>query len=102
MLTIYFFTFCGFLISIQFFLILISYFLLNLAYSIKLKRIPVLDIAIVSFNYILRITAGGVLINVEISRWIIIVTYSLALFLTLVKRREDVILASRGFEIKKV
>jgi 4-hydroxybenzoate polyprenyltransferase len=76
----------------MFFYITATYLLLNVLYSVSLKHIPVLDIIIVSMGFLLRIFAGGVLADVPISHWIIIMTFLLALFLALAKRRDDVLI----------
>lgn len=68
------------------------YLALNLAYSLGLKHIPILDIFIVSVGYVIRIFIGGVVDNVMISMWIVIMTFLLALFLALGKRRDDVLI----------
>lgn len=66
------------------------YILLNVAYSIKLKHIPILDITIIALGFVIRIFVGGEVGNVPISMWIVIMTFLLALFLSLGKRRDDV------------
>ena len=85
----------------KFFYIIICYIILNSLYTLKLKHIPILDITIIAFNFILRILAGAVIINVEISKWIILVTFTLALFLSLAKRREDILLTMNGLKVRK-
>jgi decaprenyl-phosphate phosphoribosyltransferase len=68
------------------------YLAFNLAYSLGLKHIPVLDIFIVSVGYVIRVFVGGVVDDVPISIWIVIMTFLLALFLALGKRRDDVLI----------
>ncbi|OGJ46958.1 hypothetical protein A2272_00510 [Candidatus Peregrinibacteria bacterium RIFOXYA12_FULL_33_12] len=70
-------------------LILILYFVLNLFYSFSLKKIPVVDISIISFMYFLRIKAGGEILNLELSHWLILVTVFLSLFMIIGKRRAE-------------
>lgn len=78
--------------SIEFLSIIIVYTLLNLIYSFILKHIPILDISIISVGFVLRVYAGGVLTNIFLSKWIILMTFLLAMFLAIAKRRDDVIL----------
>lgn len=66
------------------------YILLNVAYSIKLKHIPILDIMIIAAGFVIRIFVGGVVGDIPIYMWIVIMTFLLALFLALGKRRDDV------------
>jgi decaprenyl-phosphate phosphoribosyltransferase len=68
------------------------YFVMNVLYSIKLKHVPILDISIIATGFLLRILAGGFVADVELSRWIIVMTFLLALFMGIAKRREDVLL----------
>lgn len=82
----------------MFFYITAAYLLLNMLYSVSLKHIPVLDIIIVSIGFLLRIFAGGVLAEVPISHWIVVMTFLLALFLALAKRRDDVLIFNESGE----
>lgn len=68
------------------------YVLLQLAYTFKLKRVIILDVFAVSFSFLLRVVAGALAINVDISDWILVCSMLLALFLTLSKRRHELTL----------
>ncbi len=70
--------------------VLAAYVGLNIAYSLYLKTIAIIDVLIVAFGFVLRIEAGARVIDTEPSAWILIVTGLLALFLALAKRRDDV------------
>ncbi len=78
--------------SIQVFFLIIIYFVLNVAYSLKLKHIPIIDVSIISIGFVLRLFAGSEASEVELSHWIIVMTFLLALFLSLAKRRDDVLI----------
>lgn len=67
------------------------YLILNHAYSLWLKHIALLDVMIVALGFVLRIIVGALAASVVPSHWIIIMTFLLALFLVLTKRRDDVI-----------
>lgn len=71
--------------------ILIFYILLNVAYSLRLKHIAIMDVTVISLGFVLRLLVGSAVTNVELSHWIIVMTFLLALFLSLAKRREDVL-----------
>lgn len=71
--------------------VLATYFVINIAYSLYLKSIAVIDVMIVAFGFVLRVEAGAMLIGVEPSAWILIVTGLLALFIALAKRRDDIV-----------
>jgi 4-hydroxybenzoate polyprenyltransferase len=73
-------------------LILGAYVGLNLAYSIGLKTIVLLDAFCIALGFLLRVLAGGVAAGAEISRWLFLCTLFLALFLALNKRRAEILL----------
>lgn len=79
----------SFSLNPKFGLIALGYFLLILAYSSGLKHVVILDVLVVSAGFGLRVIAGAVLIDVHISRWLLICTMFLALFLVLCKRRSE-------------
>jgi len=80
------------LISSNTFFLILTYLILNLAYTIKLKHIAIIDIAIISSGFVLRLLVGAEATQVDLSHWIIIMTFLLALFLSLAKRRDDVLI----------
>ncbi len=88
-------------LPIKFSLILLTYFSINLAYSYYLKHIAVIDIFCVASGFVLRILAGGIATNINVSMWIIIMTFLLALFLTIGKRRDDYYLNNEGLKTRK-
>jgi len=66
------------------------YLLQNILYTVKLKHIAILDIMLIALGFVLRIFIGGAVTNTALSHWIILMTFVLALFLALAKRRDDV------------
>lgn len=91
----------SYLISVELFLVIISYLALNFLYSKWLKHIAILDVNIIAVGFILRIVAGSAVSDVVPSIWILLITYLLALFLGISKRRTDVILAENGNDVRK-
>lgn len=87
--------------SLELFYVLSFYFLLNVAYSLKLKHITIIDIFIIAVGFVLRLFAGNSVLGAHLSMWIIIMTFLLALFLAIAKRRDDVLLSSMGKETRK-
>ena len=71
--------------------VIFFYWCMNLSYCIKLKRYAILDVCIVSFGFVLRIIAGGEATDIVLSRWIVLMTFLLTLFLSFAKRRDDVL-----------
>ncbi len=87
--------------NIKLFAILLLYFSLNLLYSVQLKHFSIIDIFMIAIGFVLRLFAGAAVVEVELSMWIIIMTFLLALFLALAKRRDDVLLSLEGKETRK-
>jgi len=76
--------------------VLISYVVLVLLYSAVLKRAVFLDVLVVAAGFVLRVVGGAVAVDVPVSRWILVVTYLLALYLALGKRRTELALLGDG------
>ena len=77
--------------SLPLLLVLLAYYLLNLGYCAWFKRYAILDVFIIAFGFVLRLLAGGVATGVELSKWIVLMTFLLTLFLSFAKRRDDVV-----------
>jgi len=75
-----------------FFLITAVYFLLQVAYSLKFKHIVILDIFVLASGFVIRVAAGGLVINVPLSSWLLICTSLLALFIGMSKRRHELVI----------
>ncbi|MFH0983333.1 MAG: decaprenyl-phosphate phosphoribosyltransferase [Planctomycetota bacterium] len=65
----------------------LAYFVLILAYSIALKRRPILDVIILAIGFVLRAVAGAEAVEVVVSPWLIVCTFTLCMFLGFGKRR---------------
>ncbi len=73
--------------------ILASYFALQIAYSLWLKQVVILDVLLISAGYVLRVASGVPLVEAErFSPWMYVFTTMLALFLALGKRRGELVL----------
>ena len=70
--------------------LLAIYLLLNAGYTLGLKRVVILDVMIIAVGFVLRVLAGGAAVGVEVSRWLLLCTIFLALFLAASKRRHEV------------
>ncbi|MEY8760976.1 decaprenyl-phosphate phosphoribosyltransferase [Chryseobacterium tongliaoense] len=67
------------------------YFVMNLAYTFKLKHVPIIDIFIIAIGFVLRVQAGGYITGILISQWATLLTFVLALVLAIGKRRGELI-----------
>jgi len=79
-------------ISLEATKILLLYIFLNILYSVYLKHQALTDITVVAIGFVLRLFIGSSVADVDLSMWIVIMTFLLALFLALAKRRDDVVL----------
>jgi 4-hydroxybenzoate polyprenyltransferase len=78
-----------------FFILAVLFILLNLIYSAFLKRAVILDAFSISFSFLIRATAGVVVLHpvipdLELSPWLLICTLFLSLFLAFCKRRYEI------------
>jgi 4-hydroxybenzoate polyprenyltransferase len=81
----------SFILDIYFGIIISSYFLLMLAYSLWLKRIPIIDVMVIAAGFVLRVAAGVVIITTnQFSPWLFVATTFLALFIAIGKRRSEI------------
>jgi 4-hydroxybenzoate polyprenyltransferase len=74
----------------EFILIACLYLVMNLAYSLALKRVVIVDVMLVAAGFLLRAWGGAVVIGVVMSKWLILCTGLIALFLGFVKRRQEI------------
>ena len=68
------------------------YLALQVAYTFALKDMVILDVMSIATGFVVRAVAGGVVIAVPVSPWLIICTFLLALFLGFSKRRHELVL----------
>lgn len=73
-------------VSAGFTAMLLLYTVTTLAYSMYLKRRPLIDVLVLAALYTLRIGAGAVATHVELSNWLLAISMFLFLSLALVKR----------------
>ncbi|MFJ6194819.1 UbiA prenyltransferase family protein [Micromonospora sp. NPDC092111] len=66
-----------------------AYLLLNLAYSLGLKHVPLLDVFLVAAGFVLRLTYGYLATGTTIPGWLLTAVFTLCLLLILGKRRQE-------------
>jgi len=79
-------------------LIVAGYVALNLAYSLRLKELVIIDAFAIAIGFVLRILAGAEVLrgldpNIVVSTWILLCTLLGSLFLAFCKRRHELGLA---------
>ena len=94
--------FLCFYLPFDFIITLLVYAVLNLFYIFKLKDFIIIDVLCLSISFVLRIIAGGYLAQVEVTKWILVTSFFLALFLGFAKRRGEVAQDQDGLIKRKV
>jgi 4-hydroxybenzoate polyprenyltransferase len=89
-------------LNTKFKIAVLTYFVINLLYSFFLKKIVLLDIFFIAFGFMIRIIAGGWVIDVYISSWLILTTLFLSLFLAVTKRRSELAIIDNNSNTRKV
>lgn len=69
---------------------------IQIFYNLAGRKVPVLDVFVISAAFVLRAVLGAIAIQVTISPWILLCTGLLALLLGFAKRRNEFILAKDG------
>jgi len=80
------------MLSISAVAILGIYVVMNVLYTFWLKHIAILDVIIIAIGFVLRLFIGASVTNIELSMWIVTMTFLLALFMALAKRRDDMLI----------
>lgn len=73
----------------------VAYFALNLGYSLKLKHVAYVDVCCIAAGFVLRVVAGGLATHIVVSKYLLLCTALLALFLGFGKRRHEFAMAER-------
>ncbi len=91
------------LLNTEFFIIVSLLIISNLLYSTKGKNIFLLDVFMISINFVLRAVAGAFVIDVDVSPWLIIGIFFVALLLAFAKRQNELkLLGEKANEHRKV
>ena len=70
-------------------IILLAYLLINILYTVHLKKVPIIELFIIVAGFILRVIVGGVVIDLMISNWLFLTVLTMALYLAIGKRRNE-------------
>ena len=89
----------SFILNQSFFYVVLIYFITNIVYSLGAKDYAILDIVLVSLGFLYRVIAGGIIASVVLSKWLFLLTFLLALFIVLAKRRDDILINNREKDI---
>ena len=67
-----------------------AYFVMNVGYSLRLKKMPFVDVGCIALGFVLRVLGGGFAIGVRVSWYMFACTLLLSLFLGFGKRRHEI------------
>lgn len=82
---------------------LAAYVIMNILYSFYLKHVAILDVTIIAIGFVFRLFIGSAATDIPLSMWIVVMTFLLALFMALAKRRDDVLIyLDTGEKMRKV
>lgn len=71
--------------------LLVVYLVLNIAYSMGLKEVPIIDIAILASGYVIRVLYGGAVCAIPVSGWLFLTVLAASFYLGLGKRRGELL-----------
>lgn len=77
-------------------LLLLLYLVLNLAYSLGLKNIPIVDVTILVSGFLIRILYGALVTEITISNWLYLTVITLSFFFAFGKRRNELKYINKG------
>lgn len=69
--------------------ILALYFTVNVLYSFYLKHLAIVDLILVASGFVFRIIVGSLIASVQLSYWLLLMTFLFSLFIVIAKRRDD-------------
>ena len=81
----------AFAVSWEVALIVIGYGAAQIAYSLGIKQIVIVDVMTIAGLFILRVVAGAIAVNAHASEWLLLCTGMLAMFLGFTKRRQEAV-----------
>ncbi len=84
-----------------FFLAVLAYLLLQIAYSLKLKQVAIIDLLVIATGFILRVYSGALVANIHLSVWFLLCVIAASLLLAVGKRRAELsLLSSRAAAVR--
>lgn len=88
----------SFALNVRFGAVVSAYVIMQAAYTMWLKHVALVDVFVIATGFVLRAAAGGVVVQVAISPWLLLCAFLLALFLALCKRRHEKYLLENAAE----
>ncbi len=69
----------------------VSYVFLMVAYTLYFRRVQIIDVIIIGIGFVFRVIVGTLLIDMTASHWLLLCTFTIALFLGMIKRRQELV-----------
>ena len=69
-------------------------------YSFGFKNMPIVDVAILSLGFVIRVLYGGYSVGIQVSKWLYLAILAFSFYLALGKRRNEIRL--NGTKTRKV
>lgn len=91
----------SFIIDVATGLAVTTYVTINLFYSFFLKRIAIIDVAIIGLGFVIRVIAGANVLHYDVSNWILISTFFLAVLVAFCKRRYEIMSDSTSIHVER-
>ncbi|MCL2070746.1 MAG: decaprenyl-phosphate phosphoribosyltransferase [Oscillospiraceae bacterium] len=79
----------------------VIYLALNVAYTLSLKHMPIIDCFCIAAGFSLRIYIGGAASGVAVSDWLFLTVVAASLFMAFGKRRGEMIMSENADETRK-
>lgn len=68
-----------------------GYVVLNVFYTLVCKHVNLLDVICIALGFVLRAMAGAAALNVQISPWLVVCTFTICIYIAITKRRAELI-----------
>lgn len=78
------------------------YLILNVLYSLCLKNYPIIDVAILTSGFLVRLLYGSALTGIEVSNWLYLTVIAMSFYLSLGKRRNEILAHGEKGSTRKV
>lgn len=80
-------------INLNFLFIILSLFGLTQVYTFYFKEIMFADVNFIAVNFLLRAVSGGIITGIYVSQWLILISFFMAIYLALSKRRAEMFIS---------
>lgn len=80
---------------------LLAYVIINISYSMGLKNIAIIDLALLTSGFIIRVYYGAALVNVDVSNWLFLTILSASLFCGIGKRKKELVNSKKSRTVLK-